>query len=315
MIVACGEALIDFVPMTAADGSRGYRPCVGGSPYNTAVAMARLGAATGFLARLSTDFFGQMLRDHLTANGIDIGLSATAGQPTTLGFVSLDQGDEPQFAFYSNGAADRSLVPGDLPDTLPESVRCLQFGSISLMQEPSATTLAGLMRREAGHRVISLDPNVRPGLIPDRIAWRTRLEGWIALADIVKVSAADLAWLYPGAEPLDRARAWLRSGPRLVAVTFGADRSVGLFADRSVVEPAQRVTVSDAVGAGDTFHAGLLASLDRDGLLAAGGLSRLDSTSVARALRLGARAAAITVTRPGADPPTWEEVVARFGPL
>lgn len=315
MIVSCGEALIDFVPMLGADGSKGYRPCVGGSPYNTAVALARLGAETGFLARFSSDFFGQMLRDHLASNGVDIGLAVVADQPTTLGFVSLDQGEEPQFAFFSTGAADRSLVPDDLPDTLPEAVRCLQFGSISLMQEPSATTLTGLMRREAGRRIISLDPNVRPGLIPDRLAWRERLEGWVALADIVKVSAADLAWLYPETDPLSQAAAWLASGPKLLAVTFGAERSVGLFADQRVEEPAERVTVSDAVGAGDTFHAGLLASLDRDGALTAAGLATLSPATVARALRLGARAAAITVTRPGADPPTLEEIVARFGPL
>lgn len=315
MIVSCGEALIDFVPMTGVGGTMGYRPCVGGSPMNTAVAMARLGVATGFLTRLSTDLFGQMLRDHMRANRVDLSLSVSVDQPTTLSFVSLDQGDEPQFAFFANGAADRSLVAEDLPAALPNTVTCLQFGSISLMQEPSASTLGDLITREAGSRIISLDPNVRPGLIPDRIAWRTRLEGWVALADIIKVSAADLAWLYPGSAPLDQADRWRRSGPKLVVVTFGAERSVGLFGDQTVVEPAEKVTVSDAVGAGDTFHGGLLAGLEQAGVLNADGLATLSSGTVARALRLGARAAAITVTRPGADPPTMSEVTDRFGPL
>lgn len=308
MIVSCGEALIDFVPMAGADGTPGYRPCPGGSPCNVAVAVSRLGAPAGFLGRISTDFFGDLLMATLRENGVDCSLVRRADQPSTLGFVSLDE-REPDYAFFSNGAADRSLEPADLPKPLPAGIACLQFGSISLMQEPAATTLETLMRRESGRRVLSLDPNVRPRLIPDRESYRRRLEDWIALVDIVKVSRADLEWLYPGIPAAEVATRWFRTGPALVVVTGGEE---GAFAVSATgISPPVRgtaVQVVDTVGAGDTFHGALLAWLYHGGLLNRDDLRRLTPEQEVEALSFANKAAAITCSRRGNDPPRMDEL-------
>jgi len=310
MIVSCGEALIDFVPMSGAAGEAGYRPLVGGSPLNVAVAAARLGRPAGFLTRLSTDFFADMILAHMTANGVATRHVRRAAQPTTLAFVSLAAGEEPQYAFFAENSADRNLDAEDIAADLGDDVACLQFGSFSLALEPSATTLEGLMRRERGRRVLSLDPNVRPTLIADKTAFTRRLEGWLSLVDIVKVSRADLDWLYPGEDWRAVARRWHAAGPSLLVVTLGAEGAEALGAFGTTAVPGRAVEVVDTVGAGDTFHAGLLAALaDRD-LLAPDRLAGAPGEAVRAALDWGVRASALTCSRPGADPPMRDAVAA-----
>ncbi len=308
MIVSCGEALIDMVPLHGADGETGYRPLPGGSPFNVAIALARLGSRTGFLSRVSTDFFGDLLVRTLEANAVDTRLVVRGPEPSTLAFVSIAAGEEPQYAFFNIGAADRSLVAADLPEPLPDAVDCLHFGSFSLAVEPAATTLAELMRRETGHRVISLDPNVRPTLVGEREAYVRRLERLVALATVVKVSAADLEWLYPGASAEAIAVRWRDSGPALIAVTRGTDGAVALTGTTRAAVPGNRVDVVDTVGAGDTFQAGLLARLAEFGRLGRDSVSTLTEAELADALSFAGRAAAITCSRAGADPPRRAEL-------
>src|SRR3954447_1710030 len=197
MIVVCGEALIDLTP-TVHDGTEAFVPRLGGSPFNIAIGLARLGAPASFLGRFGDDFFGAQLRERLAAAGVDLTHAVTRPALTTLARVHLVDGGEPEFAFYAERSADRLLAPDDLPTAFGDDVDALHFGSISLVLEPGATTLEGLLRREHAKRVITLDPNVRPGLIADREAFRSRLEAQVALTDVVKVSRADLDWLYPG---------------------------------------------------------------------------------------------------------------------
>ncbi|MEQ8967360.1 MAG: carbohydrate kinase [Azospirillaceae bacterium] len=310
MIVSCGEALIDFVPMAGGAGESGYRPLVGGSPLNVAVAVARLDRSAGFLARLSTDLFGDMIVDHMAANGVDTRHVRRADQPTTLAFVSLAEGEEPQYAFFAENSADRNLAPGDIAADLGDDVTCLHFGSFSLAIEPSGSTLGGLMASEHGRRVIALDPNIRPTLIPDKAAFTRRLEGWLPLVDIVKVSRADLDWLYPGEDWRAIAARWREAGPALVVVTLGADgaHALGGFGETAVA--GRPVEVVDTVGAGDTFHAGLLAALDEAGLLTPARLHETTAEAAAAALDWGVRASALTCARAGADPPERAAVAA-----
>ena len=183
MIVVSGEALVDFTPVRCGEGE-GYLPHPGGSPYNVAVALGRLEAPVAFLGRISADAFGRFLRRHLAANGVDLRYLREGAEASTLAFVHL-AGGEPEFTFYGEGTADRQLRPEDLPPAFPRDVQALHGGSISLVLEPIASTLDGLMRRERTRRLISLDPNVRPGLIGDREAYLGRLEEWVASADLI----------------------------------------------------------------------------------------------------------------------------------
>lgn len=308
MILVCGEALIDFVP--GPTGTEfGYLARPGGSSFNVAIGLGRLGAPVGFLGRLSTDRFGRMLRSRLETDGVDCRLVTSGDEPTTLAVVHLEAG-EPAYSFYGEGTADRLFGQDGPLSALPDEVAALHFGSISLVREPGASAFEAIMRREYGHRVLTLDPNVRPSLTGERSGYLSRLEGWVSLADVVKVSRADLAWLYPDSTPDVVAAAWMALGPNLVVVTRGRDGCLG-FTPRDRVEiPGIPVAVSDTVGAGDAFTSGLLAWLESAGLLERARIREIEVDTLAEALEFANRAAAITCTRTGAQPPTRAELAA-----
>lgn len=309
MILCCGEALIDFVPLTS---ERAYRPCVGGSVLNIAVGLGRLEIPVGFFCKLSTDFFGELLDAHLRENGVDMTLSPRVDGQTTLAFISLpDEGTkEPQFAFYANNTVDRSLTLEELPTSLDERIRVLHFGSISLVLEPGATSLETLMQRESRKRIITLDPNVRPALIADKQAYLERMQAWLKHIDILRLSTADLDWLYPGVEWQDMLPEWFDAGVSLVMVTEGAyGASACTPGGNLVFVPAEKVKVCDTVGAGDTFFAAALAFLHDKGLLY--DRSRLRTLTVPEltgCLAYARHAAAINCTREGANPPFKHEM-------
>jgi fructokinase len=307
MILCCGEALIDFLPRRGADGKDLFEPCVGGSVYNVAVALGRLGAAAGFFGGLSTDLFGEMLREGLRRSGVDFSMAARSDRPSTLAFVQLESGNA-RYAFFDEGSAGRMLTEADLP-VLPASVKALHFGSFSLASEPCGSAYEALLRRESGRRVIALDPNIRPTLIGDRDAYLARLERCVAMADIVKLSEDDLAWLAPGARFEAFAGDWLARGAKLVVLTRGMAGATAISANTSASVPATPVSVADTVGAGDTVSAALLASFDDAGLLAKDKTAALTREQLTEALGFASRAAAIAVSRPGADPP-WRRELA-----
>ncbi len=302
MILCCGEALIDFVPLPEVGG---YKPCPGGSVYNIAVGLGRLGAPVGFFCKISEDFFGDQLIAYLQENGVDTGQCPRSADPTTLAFVSLPgEGEEPRFMFYPNNSADRLLTAEELP-VLPQWVKALHFGSISLVMEPGATALETLMHRESGRRIISLDPNVRPGLIADQAAYRRRFERWVRLVDIVKLSRVDFEFLYPAQKMEEVIADWFMMGISLCIVTLGAEGSAGYTAaGTTAYAAAPQVRVADTVGAGDTFLAAVLSYLEQRNLLdQREQLRTLDSTELAVCLTYAGRAAAINCSRQGANPP------------
>ena len=304
MILCCGESLIDMLPRETAAGEPGFSPFPGGAVFNTAIALARLDAPTGFFSGVSTDLFGEMLVAKLTGAGVDTRPLARSARPTTLAFVTLSEGHA-SYAFYDENTAGRMLTRADLPPT--DAARALFFGGISLAVEPCAGTYMALAEREAGKRTIMCDPNVRSSFIADPQTYRSRIDRMLAMSDIVKLSDEDLAWL-SGSGGAGAARAILARGPRLVCITEGARGVTGYMADRELFVPAQPVEVVDTVGAGDTFNAGLLASLDADGALGHESIGALDEATLRRALTLGVRAAAVTVSRAGANPPTRAEL-------
>jgi len=306
MILCAGEALIDMLPRETAAGEAAFAPHAGGAVFNTAIALGRLGAPAGFFSGLSTDLFGQMLENALAHSKVDAGLAVRSARPTTLAFVTLTDGHA-RYAFYDENTAGRMLAETDLP-ALGATVQAVFFGGISLAVEPCGSAYEALMLREAAHRVTMMDPNIRPGFIADEAAYRARLGRMLAAADIVKISDEDLHWLEGPGDAAELARGLLAQGPSLVCLTQGAEgaRAFGREAEARVA--ASRVSVVDTVGAGDTFNAGLLAALHRDGRLDKDSLATLSQETMTEALSLAARAAAITVSRAGANPPWAAEI-------
>ena len=265
MIVTCGEALIDMLPRKGTDGAAVFQPFAGGSVFNVAIALGRLGVPAGFFGGLSTDFFGTMLREALEKSRVDVSFANFSDRPTTLAFVTLIAG-QARYAFFDEHSAGRMLTSADLP-AFPAALRALHFGSFSLAAEPCGSAYEALMQREHVARVISLDPNIRPTLIKNRDAHLARLERLVGLADIVKFSDDDLAWMAPETA-FDRfAKAWLERGAKLVIMTRGEAGALARSRRASVAVPSVKVTVADTIGAGDTFSAALMARLDQRGLL------------------------------------------------
>lgn len=307
MILSCGEALIDMLPRRSAEGEDAFAPYPGGAVFNTAIALGRLGAPSGFLSGISTDLFGEVLIGALDASGVDTALTIRSSRPTTLAFVKLTDG-QASYAFYDENTAGRMITPADLP-ALPETVEALFFGGISLMVEPGGAAYQALMEREAGSgRVTMIDPNIRPSFIADEATYRARIGRMIGLADIVKLSDEDLRWLDGSAGIAAGASGILARGPKVVFVTEGAAGAHAFTAAESVFVPARTVEVVDTVGAGDTFNAGVLAALHKAGVLTKAGVTAPSGEVLRAALTLGTRAAAVTVSRAGANPPWAAEI-------
>ena len=308
MILCCGEALIDMIPAPTLAGPEGFVPHVGGAIFNTAIALGRLGIPTGMLTGLSTDMFGIQLAAALKASHVDTSRAVVSNRPTTLAFVQLN-GGQATYNFVDEGSAGRMLTPVDMP-TLTTDVSALYLGGISLACEPSADAYIALLKAEGAHRPVMIDPNIRPGLVDNIPAYRSRLKGAIGLADLVKVSDEDLEWLVPGPSSLkSKATALLELGPDAVILTRGAEGATGYLKSGAEVQiPAVRAKVIDTVGAGDTFNAGILAHLFDAGKLIKMTVSGITPETLQSAIEYGAKVAAITVTRAGANPPWRSEV-------
>ena len=308
-VLVVGEALIDFVQTPCGDKTA-FVPLPGGSPVNVAVGLSRLGVSTGFLGRLSNDLFGEVLLRHLRQNGVDLRYVKYGDGPSTLAFVAEKPDHEPAYAFYAHGAEDRRLDTESLPDRFPSTLRAIHFGSYSLAIEPIGTALTSLMEREHGHRLLSLDPNVRPSIIGDRGLYRAKLLKWIGLCDVVKLSRADAELVWPGHDPIELVHPWFESGPRLVVVTGGRDPVVGITRHGAVEVAVPPVNVVDTVGAGDAFTSGLLAWLRQTARLNQESLDLLSPDELSAGLVFAAKVAAVTCTRRGATPPTRDEIPA-----
>jgi fructokinase len=299
--------------------NEGFLPLPGGSPYNTAIAIGRLGAGVMFLGKFSKDFFGEMLLKRLRENQVKDDLVVRSEQNSTLAFVKLEEGKEPEYVFYTEGTADRSLKIEELPP-LPEDVLCISFGSISMTMEPTASAIETLILRENTRQglkkeapVISFDPNIRPFMIRDKGAYINRMEKWIAASTIVKISTADFDYIYPGLECEKALHKILTMGPRLAIATLGPEGALALLRRNDgnvtrVQAPVVDVPIKDTIGAGDTFHGAFLSWLDLNGKMSRSSLASLTETELYDALFFANKAASLVCTRRGADPPTLSQV-------
>lgn len=298
MVVVCGEALIDRVT--------GGADSPGGGPFNTARALARLGVPTQFLGHLSRDAYGEQLRDLLLADGVDLGMTSIGMEPTTLAIAEVDAEGHAAYRFVSDGTSAPNLTPLMAPASFGADVDALHVGTLGLVFEPIATTIAALVDREHSKRLVMVDPNIRPTAVNGAPGYRARLDRIIAQSTIVKASDADIVWLFPGLDRLAAARALLAAGPRLVVVTLGPNGAVGMTTSAEVRVPAPVVQVVDTIGAGDAFGAALLAWLAGHGRLSRD--LRLDGDDLRMALEFACLVASFTCTRAGADPPWRTEI-------
>jgi fructokinase len=315
MILVCGEALIDLFVGPAEGAEMPARAVAGGSPFNVAIGLARLGVRSAFLGGISRDRFGTLLADTLALEGVDDRFLVRTDRLSTISAIATSRDGQPSYAFHGEGAADRSLERSDLPAALPAEIEALTFGSYTMVVEPVGSALAALAEREKGRRVISVDPNLRPTVFGDMARWASSAERFYRTATLIKASDEDVRIAWGGRVSIAEAAAyWLGCGAGLVVVTEGAKGATAFSAAGSVSVPGRSVVVCDTVGAGDTFHAALLALLAKTGRLHPDAIAALDAQAIGDLLAYATAAAAITVTRRGADLPTAADVEANLHP-
>lgn len=303
MILVGGEALVDLVPAAGTrPGELGpLLPLPGGGPYNVAITLGRLGAPVGFLSRISTDGFGAALVHRLEQAGVGTSLVQRGPEPTTLAVAGIGVDGSARYSFHVEGSADRLV---EYPGPLPADVSILSVGTLSLLLEPGAAVYERLLREHAGLTVC--DPNIRPAMVADPDGYRARFASWLPHIGLLKLSVEDAAWLADGEPDL---QAWLDAGVGAIVMTRGADGITACTAaGEEVSVPTVPAAVVDTIGAGDTVHGALLFWLHNAGITSPDGVRDVDRNGWREALTFAARAAAVTVSRAGAEPPYAAEL-------
>jgi fructokinase len=317
MIIVCGEALFDVFSDgdgggngdTDTDTETGFALSarVGGSPFNLAIGLARLGRRPMFFGGLSVDQFGRKLADTLAREGVDTSCSPRPDAATALVTIEVDAHGVPAYTLYGAQTAERCVSIADLARVPPDAA-AVHVGSYCMAVEPVASTLRALVTRQHGRSLIAFDPNVRLTIQPDRQVWIDAIAWMLPMTDLLKISDEDIGHLYPGLPPRAFIDMALDAGVALVVVTRGSQGVLAATATLALELPALKVDVVDTVGAGDTFQAALLSHLDQHGLLTSAALQGVDAPALQAALVFAGRAAAITCSRRGADMPRLEEV-------
>jgi len=292
-----GEVLIDLIP----DGAN-RRPVVGGGPANTAKALGKLGFDTQFIDGISSDQYGQMAKDELKSVGVKLDFVKYSDKPTCLAIVSLSESGSATYEFVIENTATFDFTLDWLPKPQTDQPSVLHIGTLATVIEPGASELFEWAQSVGKAAPIVFDPNIRPDVISDRSQYVAQVERWVATSSAIKVSDEDIKWLYPSIEIGQVVKYWLSKGPSLVIVTHGDKGLTGYRKNEKVSVGAVKVKVADTVGAGDTAGAILVEAIVKDGLESLTG-QRLETV-----LKRAAKAAAITVSRVGANPPTSEEL-------
>jgi fructokinase len=295
-LLVIGETLVDLVP-----GLGGREAVLGGSPYNVAIGLGRLGAKVGIATVLSTDVEGQRFKAALEADGVDLSYVAYSDAQSPTALVEEGTAESgPRYVFTLGGTAfDAPLA---LPKLWPEELHHIHVGSISALLSPLADTAYDALKGAKGRRTTSYDPNIRPMITPDRDKARADVERLVALADIVKASEEDVEWLYPERSVRDAMTAWLGLGPKLAVLTRGGKGAEAFTVDGHVTISAPMIKVQDTVGAGDSLMSSMLYAMDRDGTLGAGH-SAWTPEAIHKWLNFAVRASAYTCTQKGSNPP------------
>ena len=292
-----GEVLIDLIP-EGAD----RKPIVGGGPANTAKALSNLGIDTQFIDGISTDEYGHMAKDELIRAGVKLDYVKYSDKPTCLAIVSLSDSGSASYEFVIENTATFNFKLDWLPNPQTERPSLLHIGTLATAIEPGASVLFEWAQSVAKVAPIVFDPNIRPAVISDRKQYVKQVERWVSISSAVKVSDEDIKWLYPTLEIDHVINNWLAKGPSLIVVTYGDKGLLGYRVGEKVIVDAVKVAVADTVGAGDTVGAILVEAIVKDGL------DTLSGVRLEMMLKRAAKAAAITVSRIGANPPTLKEI-------
>ena len=292
-----GEVLIDLIP----DGSK-RKPIVGGGPANTATALAKLAIDTQFIDGVSIDEYGQMAKGELAASGVKLDYVKYSDKQTCLAIVSLSDSGSASYEFVIENTATFDFNSTWLPNPQSEQPSLLHIGTLATAIEPGASVLFEWAQSVAKVAPIVFDPNIRPAVISDREKYVMQVERWVSISSAIKVSDEDIRWLYPSFQIDQVVNNWLEKGPSLIVVTYGDNGLAGYRVGEKVSVDAVKVSVADTVGAGDTVGAILVEAIVKDGLKSLSGV-RLE-----KMLKRAAKAAAITVSRSGANPPTLKEI-------
>jgi fructokinase len=314
MLLSCGDALVDFLPVKSVDGRDATVPVVGGSCLNIAVGMARLGAPAGFVGGISTDLFGRMIADHASASQVDLRYVTRSDCQTTLAFVRTIAG-EPQYAFYDEATASRNWTyrQGSIPF---DEIEAIHVGSTTLANDNGAAQALAMIEDAGGSTTISFDPNCRPNLVRHKAHYVDQMNTFAAAADIVRMSDVDFEFLYGGNDYEGKARSLIEAGAGLVVVTRGIKGAQAWHGSVGAVEvQAPAVDVVDSIGAGDSFQAALLFALRAIGRIKTRPLSQMNSDELCRVLSFASICAAFTCGRAGADPPRQSDVGAALSRL
>lgn len=307
MYLVCGEALFDvFLDHEDGPGALRFDARAGGSPFNVAIGIARLGGNAALLTGISTDMLGSRLAKLLESESVSTDYLVRSGRRTTLSMVALDEAGHAEYVFYGLGSADCSVSTDELP-AIGSDIVGFHFGSYSLVVKPVADAFAALAA-SAGERFVSVDPNVRPTVEPDLDIWRTRVGEYVGYADLIKISAEDLNFLYPEVKPETKAADWLDAGVQAIVVTDEAnDVRAWTSSGHAVRIAPPAFDVVDTVGAGDSFQAALLARLASDGDPKSA-VASLDAGRLEALVKYALQAASVTCSRRGADLPRSHEI-------
>ena len=292
-----GEVLIDLIP----DGSD-RKPIVGGGPANTAKALSKLGIETQFIDGISTDDHGQIAKNELASAGVKLDHVKYSDKPTCLAIVLLSDSGSASYEFVIENTATFDFNSTWLPNPQTEQPTLLHIGTLATAIEPGASVLFEWAQSVAKVAPIVFDPNIRPAIIGNRKQYLAQVERWVSISSAVKVSDEDIKWLYPSLEIDQVVNNCLTKGPSLIVVTYGDKGLAGYRVGEKVSVDAVKVVVADTVGAGDTVGAILVEAIVKDGL------KSLSGVGLEMMLKRAAKAAAITVSRSGANPPTLEEI-------
>ena len=292
-----GEVLIDLIPH-----GLDRKPIVGGGPANTAKALSRLGIDTQFIDGISTDDFGQMAKGELVSADVKLDYVKYSDKPTCLAIVSLSDSGSASYEFVIENTATFDFTSDWLPNPQSERPSLLHIGTLATAIEPGAAVLFEWAQSVAKFAPIVFDPNIRPAVITDRDIYVKQVERWVSISSAVKVSDEDIRWLYPSLEIDQVVNNWLEKGPTLIVVTYGDKGLAGYRQSEKVRVDAVEVAAADTVGAGDTVGAILVEAIVKDGL------NTLSGVRLEMMLKRAAKAAAITVSRSGANPPTLKEI-------